>query len=261
MNVFYREYKPKETLRSIIKNFFVISYDVFRCRSDYLLPTGLSYLFHMQPANDFLTTFQDVDKEVIITNNTYLGTLNSIAKFQHESIQAVGMVFYPIYIEMLFDTPAQCCLDQFIPVGNILNIKSHNIHPGEIMAKMETLVLNKLNASQMNMDMVSIYDRLLSRQPPYSTVNEVVRWTGYSERHIRNLFNGNIGISPKRMLQLIRFHTTLDHIYNSGLTFIPDELGYCDLSHMVKDFKKLCDKTPGELRADINSMSRYFRLY
>lgn len=56
-----------------------------------------------------------------------------------------------------------------------------------------------------------------------------------------------IGQSPKEYLKILRFRQALQAVKNnkgSGLTSLTYDLGYCDQSHFVKDFKHLAHNTP-----------------
>lgn len=74
--------------------------------------------------------------------------------------------------------------------------------------------------------------------------------TGYSERYLRTLFRNEIGIPPKKFLELIHFQFTLQEIISGTFNLEKHitENDFYDTSHFYKKFKKLTQMTPGEYR-------------
>lgn len=58
-----------------------------------------------------------------------------------------------------------------------------------------------------------------------------------------------IGQAPKEYLKVVRFRQALQAVKKKGsrLTALTYDLGYCDQSHFVKDFKHLAHNTPGSI--------------
>lgn len=84
-------------------------------------------------------------------------------------------------------------------------------------------------------------------------VNELADETNYSVRYINRIFTEELGISPKVFCKIIRFQDLLSHLNqyekigpDNNLAQIAITLGYCDQSHMMKDFYELSNTTPGK---------------
>jgi AraC-like DNA-binding protein len=81
------------------------------------------------------------------------------------------------------------------------------------------------------------------------TLSELVKFTGYTERHIERKFLETIGMTPKRFINIVKLHNFLKHLNdnraNETLTQIAYEAGYADQSHLIKEFKKHTGMTPG----------------
>ena len=86
---------------------------------------------------------------------------------------------------------------------------------------------------------------------------------GYSERHIVNIFNEYVGLSPKRFIQLTRFNESLkmlDKMKDTDkLSDIAYQMGYHDQAHFSRDFKSFCGKTPKELQNERSSIAYLLR--
>lgn len=82
------------------------------------------------------------------------------------------------------------------------------------------------------------------------TVNHLVKYTGYTERHIERIFNESIGLSPKKFGNIVKLHFFLHLLkYKSDQSNITDlcyEAGYADQSHLIKEFKKYTGITPSQ---------------
>jgi AraC-like DNA-binding protein len=80
------------------------------------------------------------------------------------------------------------------------------------------------------------------------SLDQLVKLTGYTERHIERMFNESVGISPKKFGNIIKLHHFLKHLKNGSnnknLTAIAYEAGYADQSHLIKEFKKFTGMTP-----------------
>lgn len=70
------------------------------------------------------------------------------------------------------------------------------------------------------------------------------------ERKLQRLFADQIGISPKKFIQIVKLHSFIGHLNTNlirkKLTSSVFEAGYYDQSHLIKDFKNLTRMTPME---------------
>ena len=68
-----------------------------------------------------------------------------------------------------------------------------------------------------------------------------------SERHLSRLFLDSFGISPKRFAKIARIEKLMAGCRN-GLDWLDVAYGcgFCDQSHMIRDFKEIIGQSPGE---------------
>ena len=81
-------------------------------------------------------------------------------------------------------------------------------------------------------------------------VKDLENYSGYSERYLRLLFQKELGIPPKKFLQLVNFQYIINDIVKGNFQ-IENHLNenlYYDPSHFYKNFKKFMNMTPGEYR-------------
>lgn len=94
------------------------------------------------------------------------------------------------------------------------------------------------------------------------TVNHLVKYTGYSERHIERIFNECIGLNPKKFGNIVKLHFFLNLLkYKSSQSNITDlcyEAGYADQSHLIKEFKKHTGITPTQYLNNTNRLAINF---
>mgnify|MGYP003871831957 CR=1 FL=1 len=81
-------------------------------------------------------------------------------------------------------------------------------------------------------------------------VATLARLTGYTRKHLSELFERQIGLTPKALARVHRFKDALtllaasDHVPWSQLAA---ECGYYDQSHLVREFRAFSGYAPGEL--------------
>lgn len=73
--------------------------------------------------------------------------------------------------------------------------------------------------------------------------------TGYSRKHLAELFHRQVGLSPKALARVLRFRGALNLL--QGRRDVPwaelaDQCGYYDQSHLTNEFRDFAGVTPGE---------------
>lgn len=73
------------------------------------------------------------------------------------------------------------------------------------------------------------------------SVTNLANQVHFSERHLRRVFNQELGLGPKEMLGIIRFQSTLQDFFRGGYSSLADlalKYGYYDESHFANTFKQ-----------------------
>lgn len=112
---------------------------------------------------------------------------------------------------------------------------------------------------------------LLSRLKPRTIVHPAVRWavdriaasggrlsieelatqTGFTRKHLGNLFQQQVGLSPKALARVHRFRGALALLDRADgqvpWTELADACGYYDQSHLINEFRRFTGFSPVEL--------------
>jgi AraC-like DNA-binding protein len=94
------------------------------------------------------------------------------------------------------------------------------------------------------------------------SINQLVKHTGYTERHIERTFSESIGLSPKKFGNIVKLHHFLsllkDKSKHNNFTNFCYEAGYADQSHLIKEFKKYTGITPTKYLNDTHRLAINF---
>lgn len=80
-------------------------------------------------------------------------------------------------------------------------------------------------------------------------VDALAAGSGLNVRSLERLFLRHFGMTPKHMSRLVRLRTVLGALHSGAFTSLAElalACGYSDQPHMIRDFKALTDRLPGE---------------
>ncbi|MBX3126258.1 MAG: helix-turn-helix transcriptional regulator [Polyangiaceae bacterium] len=82
-------------------------------------------------------------------------------------------------------------------------------------------------------------------------IRDVVSDSGYSHRRLLSLFQGAVGLTPKRYARVLRFGRTLPRLAHPGasLTQVALAEGYADQAHFTREFREMAGLSPNAYRA------------
>lgn len=92
----------------------------------------------------------------------------------------------------------------------------------------------------------------LERLSVGSDVRGIVADSGYSHRHFIALFEGAVGLTPKRYARVLRFRSTLARLATEPRVTLAElalAAGYADQAHFNRDFREMAGISPTEYRA------------
>lgn len=83
------------------------------------------------------------------------------------------------------------------------------------------------------------------------TIEDLATQAGFSRKHLGNLFQQQVGLSPKALARIHRFRGALD-LLNRANGEVPwaalaEQCGFYDQSHLVNEFRRFTGFTPTEL--------------
>lgn len=80
-------------------------------------------------------------------------------------------------------------------------------------------------------------------------VSELAAQLNLTNRSLERMFLDHMAITPKRLSRLVRLRHLLSKLQNQSFTSLADlsqTCGYADQSHMIKDFRALTGRLPGD---------------
>jgi AraC-like DNA-binding protein len=90
----------------------------------------------------------------------------------------------------------------------------------------------------------------LLQQTRPAEISIIAAEVGLSTSRLRHLFTKELGISPGSFLKLTQLHGARQLLLNSFLSVkeISSHAGFTDVSHFVRDYKKMYGETPSQTR-------------
>lgn len=91
--------------------------------------------------------------------------------------------------------------------------------------------------------------QLIAASEGRCSLREVAAAVGIGERRMQQLFQQQVGLSPRAWRRLARLHACLRVLRHQRMpdwAMLALEGGYCDQSHLINEFKALCGLTPTE---------------
>jgi AraC-like DNA-binding protein len=128
-----------------------------------------------------------------------------------------------------------------------------------------------LNTASLEARFRVVEQWLLTRLRPRAIVHPAVRWavdriattggrmpiealavqTGFTRKHLGNLFRQQVGLSPKSLARVHRFRGALDLLGRSGgevpWVALAEQCGFYDQSHLINEFRRFTGFSPTEL--------------
>ncbi|MCA2223401.1 helix-turn-helix domain-containing protein [Nonomuraea aurantiaca] len=182
----------------------------------------------------------------------------------------------PATARPLLGVPLSELVDRVVPLRDLWGVRADRLAEElagmvtgsdwaeQVMTRLEAAFLDRLSAqSPADLDragLVGAAAALLSAEaaldrndlvslaaaPP---VVAVARELGVSERHLRNLFTGGVGVPPKRFARISRVRGVLARVCREEAASLAADAGYYDQSHMTAEFREVMGVPPSAYRA------------
>ena len=181
------------------------------------------------------------------------------------------IVFQPDGLYKLLGVSAGELKNQIIPAQDVFGTPAKKLcqtlfqrsHSAEKVQALNSffyeLAIHRRSSNQTLLPAVLKY---IAQHKGLVTVEQLVRYTGYTGRHIERIFAQQIGMSPKKYGNIVQLHTFLKLLRNKpaeiSLTAISYESGYFDQSHLTRTFKKYTGITPSQYVNNTNKLAVNF---
>ena len=122
---------------------------------------------------------------------------------------------------------------------------------GEACALLERALMQRLRSPLLLHPAVARMLMAARSGPPFASVSDLQRASGYSHKHVVAVFREAVGLAPKQYLSLARFGAALRELAGDDRRSLADvavEAGYADQPHMNRHFAALAGVAPGRYR-------------
>jgi len=123
----------------------------------------------------------------------------------------------------------------------------------------EKYLLGRLNGSRINCDVMNSLYYIITCNAK-ATVSDLSYYCALSKRQLERSFLENTGVSPKQMINLIRYQLLwqdcIKQNFDAGNCV--EKFGYYDQSHMLREFKKYHSIPLGQARNELVRMSHFY---
>lgn len=119
--------------------------------------------------------------------------------------------------------------------------------PHARLLRLEAYLMARLAFARPGDGLVAEALRTMARDPAAASIEPLQRASGLGPTRFISRFEQHVGLTPKRYLRVLRFHTLLSRV---ALTPPGDwalaaaEAGYADQSHLIHEFKRITGMTP-----------------
>jgi AraC-like DNA-binding protein len=187
--------------------------------------------------------------------------------FSEGETEMLIIVFQPYGFFSLCSIPADELKSQIINAHSLFGHRINSVNDGlrsvesyeEKISTIEAYFTNLIKGSMETSNQLSPIVKTIMQVKGQSTINELTKLTGYSERKLERLFHQAIGISPVKYLQIVRLHYFLSLMRSAhskeSLTITGLESGYYDQPHLIHNFKRITGLTPGQYLSTASALT------
>jgi len=172
-----------------------------------------------------------------------------------ESCNYFGIRFYPGQASLLTDIHHSELVNNYNELPRILGVNVNLL--GEQMFSLPTLELRQRFMEELlRKARPMVRDKrcrmsaaLVSNLRGAITVSQLASEVGIHIRSLERLFIEHLGVTPRQFIRVTRFQNLLAQMRTNSrytLTELAYLCGYFDQSHMIKDFRELSGRLPGE---------------
>jgi AraC-like DNA-binding protein len=174
-------------------------------------------------------------------------------------VSAIGVVFRPGGARGFFESPANDFFNRAVSLDAVWHSQvSHlgdrlrdAVTPQAKFRVLESVLLECLRGrSEQQIWLHPAVQHALQdfrRLPHVATVMEVATQAGLSRRRFSQLFDEQIGMTPKLYCRLVRFHSVVRHVSRGGPVDWADVAlagGYFDQAHLSHEFRQFSGMPP-----------------
>jgi AraC-like DNA-binding protein len=154
------------------------------------------------------------------------------------AVFTVNAQFHTGWAKTLTGVAVSELTDRVVPLDELWGKPGRQLHDALIAGPGDAVpLIEKALAERLTDDATSKIVHEAARWVAHERLPETARRLNVSERHLRALFTGAIGVSPKRFVQVSRVRKVLSHAGAQKGAELALGSGYYDQSHMTAEFR------------------------
>ena len=198
-----------------------------------------------------------------------ISNFQDLALTEHTSF--IIVVFQPNGLYKLLGISARELKEQIVATKEVFGQRAKVLYNSLRYLKQSTEKVNALNTffyeliiqrKSPSQNLLSSVLQHITAQKGLVTVEQLVHYSGYTERHLERMFAEQVGMSPKKFGSIVQLHSFLKLLRHktpeTNLTAICHQSGYFDQSHLIRAFKKYTGITPSEYLNSTNRLAVNF---
>lgn len=259
--------QPSTLLRPYVKQYWFLTIDHAERDSQRYIPSGSSMLAFHRGDRIYSTLHQEIQsrsslcgQSVSYTDVIYSGNLNLIT-----------VVFQSIAARAIFRIPMNDLRNKNIDIellkdSSLLDLEKYLMETennSQCVHLIEQYLLRKLYS--FNSDRFDRINAVIqSINEGEQDITKLSQTTCLGYKQFKRVFAEYTGLNPKEFLQIARFRKALYSLHTGSQTNLSQlayDWGYCDKSHLIKDFKTFTGYTPREYLSICDPYSEYLSLF
>ena len=169
--------------------------------------------------------------------------------------ECLAVQFKPNAVKHFIDEKLHYFQNELISINDLWGSKAltladsvmAEVHQDKKIDLIEDFLIDQF--SQKSESAIDNAIELIHNSHGFIEIGDLSKKIGLSTSQFRKRFNEEIGISPNKYCKIQRCHHIqhlLEHNKIESLTSLAYDLGYCDQSHFIKDFKSVIGISPGK---------------
>jgi len=244
---------PSPVLQPFVHHYWVMkTYDT--SMSQIIMPVGcLRWMFHRKKPFDVNGGSESTHKASVTGIND-----KAIHISTSDDVEMITVFFLPYAAQIVMGIPCKEFTYDNVDFDQLENIEFKDLKAKVLEAEttnecidiIEDFILKQIVKTQGFPYLKQLSDafKLMNAQPDVR-VDELASASCLSERQFRRVFIDNVGMNPKQIQRIQRFHLATNEILHSKDTNLDEiifKYGYTDHSHFNREFHEIAGLSPTE---------------
>jgi AraC-like DNA-binding protein len=116
---------------------------------------------------------------------------------------------------------------------------------------LDDLLLARMTEARVDTRTVSWAVARIEESGGLLDVGALCQRLGYTHKHVIDLFRDQVGMPPKRLARIVRFHRLAEHLRRGGggtWAELALAFGFYDQAHLAREVREICGSTPTQVR-------------